>query len=507
VSARAEPRGRVGRVDVSGALNLVGLVLRYLSAAFLFPVGIALWNGEAVWPFLAAGALTGGVGWMLEKTTAGRDRIGLREAFFVVAVTWLVAAFFVSLPYLFSGQDQLSSPLDAYFEAMSGMTTTGATILTDVDALPRGLAMWRQLSQWLGGMGIIVLALAVLPRLRVGGRQLLESELPGPEVERLTASIRTIARRLWVLYAGLTVLQIVVLAVIGWTGLDARMTLYNAVAHSFATLPTGGFSTHARSIEYFGAASQWAIAAFMAVAGVNFALIYRALRRQAGVWRDEELRLYFALLAVAAAAVLAKLLTRDVYAGEEAVRQSVFQVVSMMTTTGFASADFNAWPIFTGLVLVLLMVIGGSAGSTAGAIKVVRVLLLGRILRRELDQTVHREAVVPIRFNGVALDERTVRGVGAFILLYGLIFIAGVLGLAITEAVVTAENDLAWEEGISAVATTLGNVGPGLGFLGPMGSFEPFSPVSKVILIVLMWAGRLELLPVVVLLTRGYWRR
>jgi trk system potassium uptake protein TrkH len=507
VTARAEPRGWVGRVDVSGALNLVGVVLRYLSVAFLFPVAIALWNGEAIWPFLAAGALTGGAGWALEKTTAGRERIGLREAFFVVAVTWLVAAFFVSLPYLFSGQDQLSSPLDAYFEAMSGMTTTGATILTDVDALPRGLAMWRQLSQWLGGMGIIVLALAVLPRLRVGGRQLLESELPGPEVERLSASIRTIARRLWVLYAGLTVLQIVVLAVIGWTGLDPRMTLYNAVAHSFTTLPTGGFSTHARSIEYFGAASQWAIAAFMAIAGVNFALIYRALRRHAGVWRDEELRLYVALLAVASAAVLAKLLTRDVYDGEEAVRQSVFQVVSMMTTTGFASADFNAWPIFTGLVLVLLMLIGGSAGSTAGAIKVVRVLLLGRILRRELDQTVHREAVVPIRFNGVVLDERTVRGVGAFILLYGLIFVAGVLGLAVSEAVTTAENDLAWEEGVSAVATTLGNVGPGLGFLGPMGSFEPFSPVSKVILIVLMWAGRLELLPVVVLLTRGYWRR
>ena len=506
MSARPVPGGRVGRVDVSGALNLVGLVLRYLSVAFLFPIAIALWNGESVWPFVAAGALTGGVGWVLEKTTAGRERIGLREAFFVVAVTWLAAAFFVSLPYVFSGQEQFANPLDAYFEAMSGMTTTGATILTDVDALPRGLAMWRQLSQWLGGMGIIVLALAVLPRLRVGGRQLLESELPGPEVERLTASIRTIARRLWVLYVALTVLQIAVLVVIGWT-LDPRMTLYNAVAHSFTTLPTGGFSTHVRSIEYFGAASQWAIAAFMAIAGVNFALIYRALRRHAGTWRDEELRLYVALLVVASAAVLVKLLTRDVYEGEEAVRQSVFQVVSMMTTTGFASADFNAWPIFTGLVLVMLMVIGGSAGSTAGAIKVVRVLLLGRILRRELDQTVHREAVVPIRFNGVVLDERTVRGVGAFILLYGLIFVAGVLGLAISEAVATAENDLAWEEGISAVATTLGNVGPGLGFLGPMGSFEPFSPVSKVILIVLMWAGRLELLPVVVLLTRGYWRR
>jgi trk system potassium uptake protein TrkH len=189
------------------------------------------------------------------------------------------------------------------------------------------------------------------------------------------------------------------------------------------------------------------------------------------------------------------------------VRHSVFQVVSMMTTTGYASTDFNLWPIFATLVLVLLMLVGGSAGSTAGAIKVVRVLLLAKILRRELDQTVHREAVVPVRLNGAVLDERTVRGVGSFILLYGVIFVVGALGLALTEAVVQTHVDLTWEETISAVATTLGNVGPGLGFLGPMGSFEPFSPVSKVILIVLMWAGRLELIPVVVLVTRGYWRR
>jgi trk system potassium uptake protein TrkH len=356
-------------------------------------------------------------------------------------------------------------------------------------------------------MGIIVLALAVLPRLRVGGRQLFESELPGPEVERLTASIRTVARRLWLLYAGLTLLEVVVLAVIGWTGLDPRMTLYDAFAHSFTTLPTGGFSTHARSIEYFGAASQWAIVVFMALAGMNFALIFRALRRHAGVWRDEELRLYVALLLVASGLVLAKLLSRDVFAGEAAVRHSVFQVVSMMTTTGYASTDFNLWPIFATLVLVLLMLVGGSAGSTAGAIKVVRVLLLAKILRRELDQTVHREAVVPVRLNGAVLDERTVRGVGSFILLYGVIFVVGALGLALTEAVVQTHVDLTWEETISAAATTLGNVGPGLGFLGPMCSFEPFSPVSKVILIVLMWAGRLELIPVVVLVTRGYWRR
>ena len=494
-------------VDVGGALNLVGALVKYLSLAFAFPVAVALLYGEEPWDFLFAGVATFTGGYALERFTEGKEAIGVREGFLVVSLTWVAAAFLLALPYAFSGEEQLASPLDAYFESMSGLTTTGASVLTDVESLSRSLAMWRQFTQWVGGMGIIVLALAVLPRLRVGGRQLLESELPGPDVEKLTASIRTVARRLWVIYVGLTVLAIGVLALVGWTGLDDRMTLYDAVAHAFSTLPTGGFSTHARSIEFFGPATQWAIAAFMLVAGVNFALLYRVLRGGGRLHRDAELRLYLVLLGVAAAVLALKLAGRGVYEGEEAVRHAVFQAVSIMTTTGFASADFNSWPIVGGMVLVALMFIGGSAGSTAGAIKVVRFLVLAKVLRRELDQTVHREAVVPIRLNGVPLEERTVRGVTAFVLLYLAVFALGALGLVASEAIATSRTDLTWPEAISATATTLGNVGPGLGFLGPMGSFESFSPVSKLILIVLMWAGRLELIPVVVLATRGYWRR
>jgi trk system potassium uptake protein TrkH len=389
---------------------------------------------------------------------------------------------------------------------MSGMTTTGASVLTDVEELSRSVAMWRQFSQWLGGMGIIVLALAILPRLRIGGRQLLQSELPGPEVEKLSATIRQTARQLWLLYLGLTAAAAFVLAIIGWSGADPRMNLYEAVAHSFSTLPTGGFSTRARSIEAFGAATQWAIAFFMLVAGVNFALMYRALRRPGKLWRDQELRLYLILLALASVALLAKLASRGIYEGEEAVRHAVFQVVSIMTTTGFASADFNEWPIFAGMVLIALMFIGGSAGSTAGSIKVVRILVLGRLLKRELEQAVHREAVIPVRFNQLAVDERTIRDILAFILLYLVVFALGVLGLVVSEAVNTARPDLTWPEAISAAATTLGNIGPGLGFLGPMGSYESFAPSSKAIMVALMWMGRLELIPVAVLLTRNYWR-
>ena len=502
---RAVRRSAVG-VDLGGAFNLVGAILKYLSLAFLVPVVVAVIYGESLWPFLLAALASAASGWTLEHFTTGKERIRPREGFLVVSATWALAAFFVSLPYLLADEPQLADPLDAYFEAMSGMTTTGASVLTDIEALSRSLAMWRQFSQWLGGMGIIVLALAVLPRLRVGGRQLLEAELPGPDVEKLTASIRAVTRRLWLIYVGLTAAAVLVLAVLGWTRVDPAMSFYEAVAHAFSTLPTGGFSTKARSIEAFGAASQWVIAAFMFVAGVNFALIYRALRRLGNPLRDEEFRVYFLVLALAAAVLVGKLVARGVYEGEEAVRHAVFQAVSIMTTTGYASADFNEWPIFAGVVLVGLMFVGGSAGSTAGAIKVVRVLVLARLLRRELDLTVHREAVVPLRFNGVVVQERTARGVAAFILLYAVVFAAGAFLLMLFEAISTARTDLTWPEGISAAATTLGNVGPGLGFLGPMGSFESFSPASKVILIVLMWMGRLELIPVAVLLTRSYWR-
>jgi trk system potassium uptake protein TrkH len=506
VIAPAERLRKTVGVDVGGALNLVGAILRYLGATFLFPAAIALGYGEPAWPFLVAGAATAAFGWGLERATGGKERIGAREGFLIVSLTWLFGAFFVSLPYVLADEPQLSDPLDAYFEAMSGMTTTGASVLTDIEGLSKSLAMWRQFSQWLGGMGIIVLALAILPRLRVGGRQLLESELPGPEVENLATRIRDTARRLWLVYIGLTGAAVLVLASLGWAGVDDAMSLYEAVAHAFSTLPTGGFSTKARSIEAFAPATQWAIAFFMVLAGVNFALLFRALRRPRLLGRDEELRLYLVLLALAAAALFAKLAARGIYEGEEAVRHAVFQAASIMTTTGFASVDFNEWPIFAGMILVGLMFIGGSAGSTAGSLKVIRVLVTARLLRRELEQTVHREAILPIRFNRTVVDERTVRDILGFVVLYLVVFVAGALGLVVSEAVNTARPDLTWPEAISAAATTLGNIGPGLGFLGPMGSFESFAASSKGILVVLMWMGRLELIPVAVLLMRSYWR-
>lgn len=491
-------------IDVSGALNLCGRLVKYFGLAYVFPIAIGVGYGDPVWPFVAAGVLTAGAGFALERLTSGGEAISAREGFLVVSLTWALCALSISVSYMF-GEAQLRDPVNAYFEAMSGMTTTGASVLTDIPALDHTMALWRQFTQWLGGMGIVVLGLAILPRLRVGGRQLVESEMPGFEYEPLASSIRSTARRLWLVYVGLTGLMILILSTFGWSGVDSLMTPYQAAAHAFTTLPTGGFSPQARSVEPFAAASQWVMVAFMVIAGANFALHYRLLRRRINPLRDEELRAYLAILLVASLLLFLELLRADLFSlGEEAGRQAVFQIVSMMTTTGYASADFAEWTVLTSFTLIAVMLIGGCAGSTGGSIKVVRHLLIAKLLRRELDQTVHREAVLPIRLNGRVVEERTLRAVLAFGLIYIGLFLAGALVLTIDSA--RAGLDVTALEAIGASATTLGNVGPSFGFAGPMGTFEPFSPFAKVVMIVLMWAGRLEIIPVAVLLTRRYWR-
>ncbi len=501
---RAARRETLG-VNVGASLNLVGALVKYLSLAFLFPAAVALVYGESPRPFLLSLAIGSGLGWGLEFVTRGKEQVGVREGFLIVSLTWLLAAGIGALPFLLADEAQFASPIDAYFEAMSGFTTTGASVLTDIPAVSRSLLMWRQFSQWLGGMGIIVLALAVLPRLRVGGRQLFETEAPGPELE-LTSTIRDTARKLWLLYIGLTVACIAILVGLGAGGGAKSMNLYDATAHAFTTLPTGGFSTRARGLEEFNGSAQWTLTVFMLIAGANFALLYVALLRGrvARLFRDEEFRLYLALLAVATGVLTVFLVQEDLHHGEAAVRHAAFQVVSVMTTTGSASTDFATWSALGAVVLVGLMFIGGSAGSTAGSIKVVRHLLIGRILRRELDQTVHPEIVAAVRLNRRPIDERALRAVIVFVLLYVGLFALGALAISVDSHL--TDTTVTPFEAIAAAATTLGNVGPGFGFAGPMGSFAEFSDFSKVVMIVLMWLGRLEIIPIAVLLTKSYWR-
>jgi trk system potassium uptake protein len=493
-------------VDVLGALNIVGTLIAYLSVSTLVPAGFAIGYDEPFWPFLAAGGIVGAIGLAVARMTRGDRRLGIREGFLVVSLTWLAAAALGALPYILARDPQLGRPLDAYFEGMSGFSTTGGSIAGNVEALPHSIAIWRQLTQWVGGIGIIVLALAVLPRLRVGGRQLLEHEMPGPEIESLSVRIRDTARRVWILYIALTAVLFAILFVLGKSGADDEMTPFQAFAHALTTIPTAGFSTKNNSIEGFASITQWVIVLFMVLGGINFALMYRAIvrRHPRAAARDEELRLYFALLALGAVVVVTEIWTENVLPASDAFRAGIFTAVSTMTTTGFSVADYNTWPTLALMTIVGLMFIGGSAGSTTGSVKVVRHLLVGKLLRREIDQTLHPEIVLPVRLNRSVVEERTLRAVSSFVLLYIGIFVVGASALAIDAA--RTELDLSVLDAVSVSASMLSNVGPAFGIGGPLGSFEPFSDFSTLVMTGLMWLGRLEIVPIVVLLSRHYWR-
>ncbi|WP_227374365.1 TrkH family potassium uptake protein [Haladaptatus halobius] len=523
------------RVDWRASVSLVGTVVKWLSVPLLFPLLVGLYYGEGIVTFVVTMGIALAVGWSLERLDPDPD-LGAREGFLMVALTWFAVSIVGGLPYVIGGNDivlggevpflvlqsgpsTLADPVNALFESMSGFTTTGATVMGDIsfETHTHALLMWRQLTQWLGGMGIVVLAVAILPELSVGGAQLMDAEAPGPGIQKLTPRIAETARALWKAYLGITALEILLLYGIHLGGLAPEMTFYNAVAHGFTTMATGGFSPEARSIEAFSAAVQWLIIPFMVAAGTNFALFWHVLNGDPrSLVRDAEFRFYVGVLAVLSAVLTVLVYTHEglvfvpggpAVAGniESSVRHASFQLVSIVTTTGYASMDFNTWNSSAQYLLLAAMLIGGSAGSTGGAIKIVRWLVILKSFRRELFTTVHPEAVRPLRLGGRALDERAVRGIYAFTLLYLVIFLVSAL-LIFLDAERAGGPNLNTLEALSAVAATLGNVGPGFELVGPMNSYIRFSDTSKLLMVVLMWIGRLEILPVLVLLTPAYWR-
>jgi trk system potassium uptake protein TrkH len=496
-------------IDIGSALDLVGGVLKWLAPAFLVPVVVAIGYGEPFWAFLVAGAITGLAGLALDQITGEKQGAAVtpRESFVVVALIWLLVPIFGALPYVLDGGPQLNRPIDAYFEAVSGFTATGATLVPHIEELARSMLFWRQLSHWLGGMGIIVLAVAILPRLRIGGRQLLQSELAGPtEIEQLGDTIRSTARRLWRLYVVLTLIAIGVLMFLSVTNLDDVMTPFDAVGQALSVIALGGFSTRTVSIAAFAPITQYVILVFMVIAGINFLRLYRFFvqRRVEVLVKDEELRLYLGLILIGTILIAIEVIGGGYEHGEAAIRHSLFQATAILTTTGFATADYALWGSLATVTLLLLMFSGASAGSTGGGIKIVRHLLLFKLVKRELEQTVHREVIVPIRVNQRVVDEKALRSAIVFVLLYLLTFAVGALFLVADSR--RAGEDLTAFDAFGAAAACLGNVGPAFGFAGPYGSFAPFSDFSTWICTVLMWLGRVEIIPVVVLLTRAYWR-
>jgi trk system potassium uptake protein TrkH len=482
-------------------------LVKYLGISALVPASFAVAHSEPVWPFLAAGLLVSAFGVALERLTHGSEEVGIREGYLVISVAWLVIAAYGAAPYVLSGDPQLGRPVDAFFEGMSGFTTTGASVATDVSALPVSIQVWRQLTIWLGGVGVVTIALAVLPRLRIGGRQLLESELAGPGVEGgLSGRIRDTAFRFGGLYVAITVVAFLALAVPGWLGTARTMDSFQAFAHALSTMGTGGFSTEPRSIGAFGGLTQWTVIAIMAVAASNFMLLYRALvqRRPRDAARDEELRLYALILLLATAIVVAMLWNRAPQEGEAAVRAAAFEVTSVVTTTGYFTVDYEQWPLVALMMLALLFFVGGCAGSTSGSIKVARHLLVAKLLGRQVVGTAHPELLYPVRINGVVVDQQTLLAVISFVLIYLAVFVLGTAVLAVESSV--RGPDFGALGLVFAGASTLANAGVGLGAAGVSGSFASFGDTSTLAMTGLMWLGRLEIVPVVVLLRRSYWR-
>ncbi|WP_254533389.1 TrkH family potassium uptake protein [Natrinema gelatinilyticum] len=509
------------RTDWRASFALVGTLLKYLAVPLVVPIVVALIYGDPLYPFIATILLTIIFGHGLERLSPEPD-LEIREAMLFVAISWLAVAVVGAVPYVLAGwgtESTIAHPVNALFESMSGFTTTGATVLGEIslERHSHAVMMWRQLTQWLGGMGIIVLMVAILPELAVSGAQLVESEAPGPQLQKLTPRIAETARILWLVYFAFTVVYIAILYGLHLAGLAPNMGLYNAISHGFTTLPTGGFSPEADSVAAFSAIVQWTVIPFMIIAGTNFALFWHVFSGERHRFvRNSEFRAY-----ITAIAALTVLLAAVLYAGAapalaelggmtegifgNSLRQSAFQITSMLTSTGYATSDFADWNSTSKVIVLFAMLVGGCAGSTGGGIKVVRWLIVFKFLRRELFTAYHPEAIRPIRLGNNIVDEDAIRGVLGFSFMYLVIFALATLiimldasriGYAITPL-----------EAFSASLATLGNIGPGFGSLGPFGSYLEFPDSSKLLMVFLMWIGRLEIIPVLVLFTGGFWKR
>jgi len=494
------------RVQWRASLALTGLVLVALTVPLAFPVVVALRYGESAVPFLAAIAVTLLLGGAMRSLGDWEENLGPREAFLAVSLIWLLVAAVGAIPFLVAGVGTIGRPVTAMFEAMSGLTTTGATAIRDFSLYSRSILMWRQVIQWLGGLGILILATAVLSSLSVGGAQLMETETQTKNVSKLTPKISETAQLIWGLYVGITLLAIAVYWSLGLTQVAPNMNLYNAVAHGFTTVATAGFSPEPESMGAFAPAVQWAAIPFMITGSTSFVLLYVALTGEPmRLFRSEEFQFYLGTIAFFTA-VVASVLAIDGEIGfgaEETVRHALFNVASIVTTTGYASADFNLWGPAAKHMLFICMFLGGMVGSTTCSIKSLRWLVAIKSLSRGLYTNIHPEVVRPVRISGTAVDEETIRDIYAYLLLSLLIFFALTVFVVVDAA--RAGAAVGEFDAMGAAASTFLNIGPAFGEAGPYGTYDVFPTSTKVVMILLMWVGRIEIIPVLVLFTRSFW--
>ena len=480
-------------MNIKLTLKTIGQVLLVESALMLIPLAVALLcgGGDAM-AILISLVITAAAGELLSLLKPRSDNLRAREGFAVVALGWILVSFFGCLPFRLHGC--IPKLVDAYFETVSGFTTTGATLLTDVEVLPKGLLFWRSFSHWVGGMGVLVLSLALLPKMGARSIHLMRAEAPGPAVDKLVPRVGNNAKILYYLYISLTAVMLVCLLLTG-------MNLYDALIHTFGAAGTGGFSNYNASVGAFDSpAAEIIIGVFMALFGVNFSIYYYILRRNWGaVKHNSELWTYLAIMLVSSVVIAANILPMYGHNFFTSLRYSFFQVSSIMTTTGYATADFDLWPQLSRTLLTALMLVGASAGSTGGGLKVVRMQLLVKSGIREIRHTVHPKSVNTIKMDGRTVSDSVLNGVQSFFFMYILVLIVSVLLISFDG------YDL--ETNLTAVLSALSNIGPGFNLVGPTRNFSIFSDFSTFVLSMDMLIGRLEIFPMLMLAAPSAWRQ
>jgi trk system potassium uptake protein TrkH len=476
-------------------LNIIGILTFFFGLTMVIPLLVGLYyRDQSVIPLLKSMGITAiaGIGLYFIFRSEKAEVISQREGMAIVAVGWTAVGLFGALPFYFG--NGFHGFVDAVFESVSGFTTTGASILTNIEAVSKGLLFWRSFIQWLGGMGIIVLSVAILPFIGVGGMQLYKAEVPSPVPDKLKPRIRDTAMVLWKVYALISLAQALLLMVGG-------MDLYDALCHTFTTMPTGGFSTKNASIAHYDSVYfDCVFIFFMLMAGINFSLHYQLLRGKPLIfWKDSECRFFLATVLL-----LTVVVSLDVYGSVyenigAALRYGAFQVVSIITTTGYATADYERWPAMSQLILLLCMFFGASAGSTGGGMKCLRIMLCFKYCYRELFSLIHPHAVTQIKISGKTVPDDVLRSVVGFLALY--------VGLFALSAVVLAGMGVDFITSFAAVAASIGNIGPGFGMVGPVDNYAQIPLLGKWLLIWCMLLGRLEIFTVIILIVPEFWRK
>ena len=475
--------------------RFIAILILFLGLSMAGPLLVAfLFKDRSINALLFSLIITSVTGLILLVCTRNPEssQLNHRDGVAVVTLGWIMASLFGTLPYILSGA--IPDFTNAYFESISGFTTTGASILSDIEALPQGILFWRSLTQWLGGMGIIVLSIAILPYLGIGGMQLYKAEIPSPVVDKLKPRISETAKTLWKVYLSFTLIEVILL-------LAGGMSVFDAVCNAFSTMPTGGFSTKNMSIAHYNSIYfDFVLMVFMLLAGINFSLHYKLIKGDLRIFgKDVECRVFLILVAV-----FVVLITVNIYGSvyksiAQAFRYAAFQVSSIITTTGFVSADYETWPALSQLILLICMFLGAMAGSTGGGMKIMRIMLLARHGYQQIFRVIHPHAVTTIKLGGRPVPEEILSSIWGFFILY--------LGIFVVASLIMASLGLDLISSIGSVAASIGNVGPGLGVVGPERNYLCIPLLGKWVLISCMLLGRLEIYTVIALLAPAYWRK